>query len=376
MNLYGEPKIVSIKKNYIERENTDKKEEPVYLKAYSRINNILSQKVDLEKPDYLPEVHDYREKRSHHSSLSGTSDYRAKSSMDINDIEGARPLQDSFIRRKQQVLNQFKTNSHTISNSGRITPLRLDRSYDSKRYMRVDDIDPKNKRGKIVIPVGLPAGFKHESNMIDYRSIPKQQKIATQLGRLPFTRRYTQEKYGNDQTISSGPSILYHINQTEKDNDPDMRTRRFKSELRRYENDIKNPNIKSTDHLRHIIKSTQLTHSMEKQEPNLSRVPSNYSYSPLRSGNSAVKVINDPLPNVKNEYGTNQIIEKRTSPPNSNHSISPSQRRYIINSRDLTRLPPPPQGYEYFEEVSVEEDEDEDEEKPSSIRIRKIPKAV
>ena len=79
--------------------------------------------------------------------------------MDINDIEGARPQPVSFIRKKQQVMSDIKNNSHTLPNSGRLTPLKLDRSYDSRRYMRVDDIEEK-RRGKIAVPVELPPGLK------------------------------------------------------------------------------------------------------------------------------------------------------------------------------------------------------------------------
>ena len=104
-------------------------------------------------------MYDSRKKRSNYSSLSVEPSRRSKNPLDINDIEGARPQPISFIRKKQQLLNDMKTNSHTLANSGRITPLRIDRSYDSRRYMRVEDIDPRLKPGKIVVNIQPPSGL-------------------------------------------------------------------------------------------------------------------------------------------------------------------------------------------------------------------------
>ena len=132
------------------------------------------------------------------------------------------------------MIDHLNKKSHQSYNSGRLSPLYFERSYDSKRYMRTDDIDVKSATTKPIIPVKHPEGFKDETSMIEYRQIPKQVKLLVQQGRLPFTRRYGREKYGDDKDYSGG-SILYHINQTERDVDPDMRTRRFKAEVRRSE---------------------------------------------------------------------------------------------------------------------------------------------
>lgn len=146
-----------------------------------------------ESSEYLPSIYEGHEKRSSSTISIGKMPYK-RNPLDINDIDGARPQPISYIRKKQQLQNDIKTNSHTLANSGRITPLRMDRSYDSRRYMRVEDLDLKKKPGKVIIPIKEPEGFKEETNMLEYREIPKQQKLLVQQGRLPFTRRYTKEK--------------------------------------------------------------------------------------------------------------------------------------------------------------------------------------
>ena len=133
------------------------------------------------------------------------------------------------------MIDHIKTKSHQSYNSGRVSPLYFDRSYDSKRYMRTDDIDVKSSTSKPIIPSKHPAGFSDKTNMIEYKQIPKQVKLTVQQGRLPFTRRYGREMYGEEDNNYAEHSILYHANQTEKDHDKDMRTRRFKAEVRRSE---------------------------------------------------------------------------------------------------------------------------------------------
>ena len=130
--------------------------------------------------------------------------------------------------------------------------------------------------------------------MIDYRTLPKQEKLAAQLGRLPFTRRYTKEKYGNDQTASSGYNFMHHINQTEKDVDPDMATRRFKADVRRSE-------------------------------------PGAYS----SKANSIRSVSNSSrAPPISQHQILNQI---KYSPPEQSPYVDPSNRSYRKNSRLLLR---------------------------------------
>lgn len=96
-----------------------------------------------DEPEYFPEVNDNRSKRSNYTNLSVEPHNRSINHLNINDIDGARPQPMSFIRKKQQLINDIKTNSHSLANSGRISPLRIDRDYDSKRYMRVDDLELK-----------------------------------------------------------------------------------------------------------------------------------------------------------------------------------------------------------------------------------------
>lgn len=156
--------------------------------------------------------------------------------LDISDIDGARPHPDSFIMRKQQLL--YLKNDHPYHSSCAVkqdSPEQLGRRFDSSRYMRVADIEDKNRPGKIVVEKMPPAGFKEDTTMMEYAKIPKQVKLLAQRGRLPFTRRYTKEKFG-DETMSRMPdNILHHVDQTHNDHDPHMKTRRFKADVRRSE---------------------------------------------------------------------------------------------------------------------------------------------
>jgi hypothetical protein len=235
-----------------------------------------------------------------------------------------------LFKNKQQILHQINSNNHSLSNSGRLTPLRIDRTFDSKRYMRVDDLDLKKRPGRLIIPSKLPEGLKEESSIIDYRTLPKQQKLLAQQGRLPFTRRYTKEKYGEDSSLTQA-SILYHINQTDKDHDPDMCTRRFKAEIRRTE-----PNAYS---------SQISNYSM--QDPR--EIPSSHQS----------RLIEEILKPKITHVNENNEISKRSK--KSSKRVRMSNRKFIVNSRDFNKLPVPPSGYEYFEEVSVEDEESEEE---------------
>ena len=291
------------------------------------------------KPEYLPQIHDYKDKRKNSSSISSENLRGAKSSLDINDIEGARPQPLSFIRRKQQIMNSIEKNSHTLPNSGRITPLILDRRYDSRRYMRVDDIDP-HKPGKIIVPVGIPKGLHEGSNIMEYKGIPKQQKLKAQQGRLPFTRRYSKEKYGDDNIRNNDHSILYHINQTDKDFDRDMNSRRFKAELRGSQDPNSSySNVKSRS-MRSIKIAKEIPPSKQRRV-----VPNSSQLNKLRN-----------IPSQR---------EKKITLVKSSQKISPSQRKIFVNSKYFRKLPPPPFGYEYFEEISVEEEESEEEHEKS-----------
>lgn len=170
--------------------------------------------------------------------------------------------------------------------------------------------------------------------MIEYRQIPKQQKLLVQQGRLPFTRRYTTEKYGNDAFVPSGTSILHHVNQTDKDIDFDMRTRRFKAEVRRSEPGAYSSNSRSQESLRTV------------------------PHIPPTSQESILKEITQPPVPIKSPYA---VEPSRHSIRNSSNRVSLSNRKILVSTKDMRKLPPPPEGYEYFEEVSVEEEESEDE---------------
>mmetsp|Transcript_21758 Transcript_21758/g.19273 ORF Transcript_21758/g.19273 Transcript_21758/m.19273 type:complete len:178 (+) Transcript_21758:656-1189(+) len=166
--------------------------------------------------------------------------------------------------------------------------------------------------------------------MIDYRSIPKQQKMVAQQGRLPFTRRYTKEKYGEEDSYMSSPSFLYHENQTDKDHDRDMSSRRFKAEIRQ-----------SQDGSSYSSKSM-------KSLKTISEIPS------MRS--QIVKNQSQPnqLKHISKQKKQLEIIK-------SSQRISPSKRKISVNTKQLKNLPHPPDGYEYFEEMSGEEEESEEE---------------
>jgi len=285
-----------------------------------------------ERSEYLPIVGENRQKRSNYSSMSFNSQLKANNSFDINDIDGARPQPASFIRKKQQLLHNMNTKSHTLANSGRVTPLRIDRNYDSKRYIRVDDLDLKKKPGKFSIPQQHPAGFKDEINMLEYKDIPKQMKLNAQQGRLPFTRRYTNEKYGYSQTMPSSGDILHHVNQTHKDNDPDMKTRRFKADVRRSE-----PGAYS-----------QYSASCGNSRRNASEIPSTNQSQILEEITRSQAPVVEQAPHHISRRSVDQSNRARVS-----------NRKYLVNTRDFRKLPAAPQGYEYFEEVSQEEEEDE-----------------
>eukprot|EP00344_Euplotes_crassus_P004837 CAMPEP_0197014282 /NCGR_PEP_ID=MMETSP1380-20130617/69677_1 /TAXON_ID=5936 /ORGANISM="Euplotes crassus, Strain CT5" /LENGTH=260 /DNA_ID=CAMNT_0042439181 /DNA_START=380 /DNA_END=1160 /DNA_ORIENTATION=+ len=253
---------------------------------------------------------------------------RRRDPLDVNDKKELGLFPTLILANKLFMKDEYERNigMSSLPNSGKITPLKMDRSYDSKRYMRVDDIDVK-RRGKIIVPVSIPQGLKKDSNMIEYKGIPKQRKLLAQQGRLPFTRRYTKEKYGNEQPYNN-LSLLHHENQTERDIDPEMRSRRFKAELRRAE---------ST--------STYNSQSVRSIKP-MEHPPSSH-HSQIMQSPSLIKPI-------KNPKQSRRLVLKESS-----RRISPSKRKFIVNTRDLRRLPPPPEGYEYFEEVSEEESEEE-----------------
>lgn len=184
------------------------------------------------------------------------------------------------------------------------------------------------------MPGQLPAGFKDETNMMEYRQIPKQQKLLVQQGRLPFTRRYTIEKYGNDAFLPSGDSILHHVNQTDKDIDPDMRTRRFKADVRRCEPGAYSSNSRSQGSM-HTI----------------NQIPSTNQENILK------EITQSALP-IKTPY---VVDPSQHSIRYKSKRVSHSNRKILVTSKDMRKLPPPPEGYEYFEEVSVEEEESEEE---------------
>ena len=71
-------------------------------------------------------------------------------------------------------MNNLKSNNHSLVNSGRVTPLNLQRNFDSKRYMRVNDLDLKKKPGKVIVPQTVPEGLENDADLIRYKQIPKQ----------------------------------------------------------------------------------------------------------------------------------------------------------------------------------------------------------
>jgi hypothetical protein len=52
-----------------------------------------------ENSEYIIDPNEMRQKRSQYSNMSGNPSQRSHSSMDINDIDGARPQPQSFIQK-------------------------------------------------------------------------------------------------------------------------------------------------------------------------------------------------------------------------------------------------------------------------------------
>uniref|UniRef100_A0A7S3JAI2 Uncharacterized protein n=1 Tax=Euplotes harpa TaxID=151035 RepID=A0A7S3JAI2_9SPIT len=241
------------------------------------------------------------------------------------------------------MLNHLKSKSHQSVNSGRITPLHIERTYDSKRYLRVDDINLKNIRDKPIIPVKQPAGLQDETNMIEYKQIPKQEKLLVQQGRLPFTRRYTKEKYGSDYKNYTQESILYHINQTAQDVDPDMRTRRFKADVRRTEPNAYSSKAESKRSLHSNSEVPSSRHISDKMSP----IQSNRSFDRRQT---EAQEIQTQLPS-RHQKSSTHIGSKR----HSKHATK------YIGGQSIGQLTYVPAPNEYYEEVTVEEEESESE---------------
>lgn len=165
-----------------------------------------------DKSDYIPEARDKLRRRLN-DSLGKNSVPCLDRLLNSSDIDGASPKPQLFSKK---VLN-------------------INKSYDRSNYMNVGDITTKRLPERLMSPIQSPEGFKDETNMIEYKDLPKQIKLKAQQGRLPFTRRYGKERYGHDSEwlFKYQRDILHHVNQTEKDNDPDMCTRRFKAEVRK-----------------------------------------------------------------------------------------------------------------------------------------------
>jgi len=309
-----------------------------------------------EASEYDPSSHDMSRKKRQGVSVDPFR--RSKNPLDVKDIEGTRPEPETYIMKKQQFMNSFKGDSQSMVNSGRMSPLDINRTYDSKRYMRVDDIELKGRPGKIEIPSKLPEGFKEDTNMIEYKHLPTQLKITTQLGRLPFTRRYTKEKYGDDPASYSGPSILYHINQTDKDNDPDMCTRRFKSDVRRSE-----PNAYSEK--AHSIRSGYSSHQLQpiNQSQILNQILHSDNMKALPIAESEKAITKESRRNNLSQHSLNKGVDKQIDPM-SRHSIAVKTRgsrksnklKLRSNHKNTNII-----SGEYYEEVTDEEEESEEE---------------
>jgi hypothetical protein len=168
-----------------------------------------------DKSDYIPEARDKLRRRLN-DSLGKNSVPCLDRLLNSSDIDGASPKPQLF---SQKVLNFAHKNQ-----TPHPATININKSYDRSNYMNVGDITTKRLPERLMSPIQSPEGFKDETNMIEYKDLPKQIKLKAQQGRLPFTRRYGKERYGHDSEwlFKYQRDILHHVNQTEKDNDPDM----------------------------------------------------------------------------------------------------------------------------------------------------------
>lgn len=148
---------------------------------------------------------------SHLSQVSGIIRKEDRDPMNVRDIDGASSKVRSYIMsklhdKKSSVDNFFK-NSASLGNGMRYDYLDggSDRTFDTKRFMRVDDITGAKPVNKRAVTDGEKEFILSNSPQIEqaYQNSEYFRKQKERQGKLPFTRRVNKGQNLIDKSLVS-----------------------------------------------------------------------------------------------------------------------------------------------------------------------------
>lgn len=148
---------------------------------------------------------------SHLSQASGIIRKEDRDPMNVRDIDGASSKVKSYImnklhNKKSSVDNFFK-NSASLGNGMRYDYLdgSSDRTFDTKRFMRVDDITGAKPVNKQAVTDGQKEFILSNSPKIEqaYQNSEYFRKQKERQGKLPFTRRVNKGSNLMDKSLVS-----------------------------------------------------------------------------------------------------------------------------------------------------------------------------
>lgn len=245
------------------------------------------------------------------SQMSGIIKRRDRDMMNINDIAGAQPKIKSYIQKKLHYaskpssIDKYMSASNALGNGMRheLSEIGDDRVYDTKRFMRVDDIKGARSTNKHTISDKEKALILSNDPVLEqsYQNSNYFRKQKERQGKLPFTRRlnkginymdtsqrttvdpYTGEDYRN-------PYLNFSMDR------PNERMRRNKEQIEEDENQYSNNALQDlrakrvTSKRSHKLGLTKVQDKTEGYRDNAqpSKNPDNSHQKPHRHENKTV----------------------------------------------------------------------------------------
>ena len=145
------------------------------------------------------------------TNMSGIMKKSDRDPMNVRDIDGASSKTKSYIMNKiynkKSDIDRFIKSSSTIGNGMRYEPSETgnDRTFDTKRFMRVDDIPGAKPRDTFSITHAEKEYILSNDPMVQhvYENSHYYRKQRERQGKLPFTRRINKGKNMIDKSFMS-----------------------------------------------------------------------------------------------------------------------------------------------------------------------------